>query len=802
MRDWYLTQDDPLALRLAADARFSPTDYADDQIWELSLAGGEPPALALRTTYGLRACEMRLFPLFGEGDRVVSQPADFVFTPAVRAFYPNYLRVTFEPLPAIAVTAHYWVPDSHTVAGQFTLVNHTAEEGAPRTIRFSLAGALKPLDDPRPLGPAQWDGRAVLEGHTGNLEVVIALDGAAHADQAPFPELTRTLTLPPNQPVYVRWAQAARPQAADALAALAAVFAREWEGEFARVELLNADLLEIETGDRDWDAALALAQTVALRSYVGPTAHLPHPAFVLTRGPDRGYSRRGDGADHVWQWAGQAALEALVNLPQIVNAAPDLARGVVRNWLAAQDEHGFIDGKPGLGGQRQRVLCLPLLASLAWTLYEHTEERAFLEEVYPGLRRFIDIWFTARHDRDGDGVPEWSHTLQAAFDEHPSFARTARWAQGADISTVEAPDLTAYLYRECQSLNQIAQVLGQPPDPALAQRAALLASALEEMWRPETASFHYVDRDSHTVARGELLAEGRGNVSLDLARRFSPAARLVVKAVGPHDARPELVVTFSGRGQRGRARVETLKRSHVAWFFGVGTAVSDKLYAELDRVEVAGLTDDFTVTVAVVDTSRQDQTLLLPLWSGALAADRAEQLVRRTLLDPERYWRPFGIPRCSAQDPAYRADNRDGSGGVWLMWNTLLGEGLVETGYRAEAAELITRLMTGLLHSLRTEKCFREAYNADRLEGLGDRDYVWGVAPVYLFLKTVGVRLISPRRVHLAGRNPFPWPVTVRWKGVTVTKLAARTTVVFPSGRTLSVDGEQPQFVDDSEPAA
>ena len=85
MRDWYLIQDDPLALRLAADARFSPTDYADDQIWELSLAGGEPPALALRTTYGLRACEMRLFPLFGEGDRVVSQPADFVFTPAVRA---------------------------------------------------------------------------------------------------------------------------------------------------------------------------------------------------------------------------------------------------------------------------------------------------------------------------------------------------------------------------------------------------------------------------------------------------------------------------------------------------------------------------------------------------------------------------------------------------------------------------------------------------------------------------------------------------------------------------------------------
>ncbi|MBI4315619.1 MAG: hypothetical protein HY679_06760, partial [Chloroflexi bacterium] len=46
-----LTQADPLALRLAADVRFGPTDYGDDQIWSLSLAGGDPPALALHTTY-------------------------------------------------------------------------------------------------------------------------------------------------------------------------------------------------------------------------------------------------------------------------------------------------------------------------------------------------------------------------------------------------------------------------------------------------------------------------------------------------------------------------------------------------------------------------------------------------------------------------------------------------------------------------------------------------------------------------------------------------------------------------------
>jgi hypothetical protein len=43
----------------------------------------------------------------------------------------------------------------------------------------------------------------------------------------------------------------------------------------------------------------------------------------------------------------------------------------------------------------------------------------------------------------------------------------------------------------------------------------------------------------------------------------------------------------------------------------------------------------------------------------------------------------------AARDAAYAPDNRDGSGGVWLMWNTMLGEGLIEYGYRAEAPRQI-----------------------------------------------------------------------------------------------------------------
>ena len=105
---------------------------------------------------------------------------------------------------------------------------------------------------------------------------------------------------------------------------------------------------------------------------------------------------------------------------------------------------------------------------------------------------------------------------------------------------------------------------------------------------------------------------------------------------------------------------------------------------------------------------------------------------------------------------------------------------------------MIEKIMRGMIFTLKEEKAFREAYNSDQLEGLGERDYLWGIAPVHLFLRTLGVRIISEKKVWLRGRNPFPFPVTVRWNGVTVTKGEKTTVVKFASGfeRVVSEEGE------------
>ena len=86
MKNWNLTASDPGAYILAADARCGPTDYVNDQIWDLHLEGSEPPSLAMRTTFGLRARSLRLFPRFVEGDTSIEDPLIFNTPPVVKQF--------------------------------------------------------------------------------------------------------------------------------------------------------------------------------------------------------------------------------------------------------------------------------------------------------------------------------------------------------------------------------------------------------------------------------------------------------------------------------------------------------------------------------------------------------------------------------------------------------------------------------------------------------------------------------------------------------------------------------------------
>lgn len=785
MREWNLGSGDPLCLTLAADARLSTPDYTNDHIWELEMGGGEPAALSLRTTYGLRARSMRIFLSFSENGKTISDPASFAIPPRVTAFYANFLILKFSPFKDIEVTAKYWAPDSQTLSGRLTIVNHTT---AQRKIGLDLCGKLSPLDG-KSFTIIQTQAVHVLSGSTSGLSPVIFLTGGPEPGSESHPSLRLNLDLGPGAKRRFTWAQAALAEQAESFEAARKAAARPWDAEQARIELTNeSQTVEIHTGDTQWDAALAFSQQAALRLFFSGNDNLPQPSFVLARQKDHGFSPKGDGSDYPPIWSGQPPLEAYY-LANLLPGAPELNQGLLKNFLSSQTDDGTIDAKPGLAGQRSKMISAPLLSALAWNLYQTSGDDEFLIDVYPRLLKFFWAWFSPKHDRNNDNLPEWTHPLQTGFEDHPLFSGWHPWSRGLDISTVHSPALLAALYRESQCLVKMAEHVGRSGDVAVLKiQADTLLAGTQKCWDARRAIYRYVDRDTQLAQRSKLLFRQNGEGTIKLKETFNKPVRLFIEVTtkGQTARRPEVIVsefvTKLGNG-------ETLSPLDFQWRNGGAVATSQKVYSKIGKIIVRGVNKEDKVVVRTVGLRSEDQTQLLPLWAEMMSKQQAQVMIGRTLLNAERFDRPFGIPACPSV-PRKAAEPICLS--VHLPWNQLIVEGLLAYGFRSEATRLFVHLMNAVLQNLKDNNAFYQYYNAEVGTGIGERNALSGLAPVGLFLKILGVQIYSPTRVRLEGQNPFPWTVRVKYRRLTVKRYADRSEVIFPNGKQVEVTDNVP----------
>ncbi|MFQ5943412.1 MAG: hypothetical protein ACE5JF_07655 [Anaerolineales bacterium] len=787
MREWGLTAEAPLTLRIAADARMTVPNYVDDQIWELRLGGGAPPALALETTYGLRAGSMRIFPGFRLDQETWIDPLDFHSPPTMRSILPNYIRLTFEPSVNLSATAEYWVKESNLLAGRLVLYNGGSHALQPETL---MHAQLRPDENSQTMTSVSHQGAVVLQGSAGPLAPLLFLSGGSRAAIAPYPALSVQSVLDPGESESFIWVHAACGELQESFTQTREFMSIKWDAEIARVEQANAGLVEVETGNPDWDIALAMAQTSSIAAFVGPTRHLPHASIVQDRSPGQGYSAYPDGRDYDPGWDGVAVPDAYVTILQILPSAPELAQGLLLNYLACQAPDGTIDAKPGLGGQRGGMQCAPLLANIAWQIYLSTEDREFLSEVYPRLLAFFDTWFQEAQDKDQDGFPEWHSAAQSGFDDWPAYGRIQRWGQGLDIALAETPDLSSYLYREIEALVEIGQVLGQTErETDLNSRQMLMREVIERTWSDKESCYLAQDRDLDLTVVGSRLGTGQGDTLIEVGLEFEPPVRVLIRVQDEEKAREGIKISVRGRATKGRKRVHRLNGADLLWVDGFATLTSEATFTRIEQVEVQGLDKNSKTEVRIADFSRPDHTGLLPLWAGVPDNDRANQLIKQAITNERRYWREFGMPNWPADGLAYRHAS------VQIRPNLMVGESLVNHGYLDEAVELIEHVMKACIHSLREDRAFREAYYPDQPGGQGKLGHSSGVAPLSLFLHVLGVRLISPYKIALRGHNAFSWPVHLSWRGVRIEWNEEEAIVEFPDGGQVKVQGKSVQIV-------
>ncbi len=792
--DVLIPADGPYSLRLAADVRMGPTDYVDDQIWHLRLGGGDPDAIAITSRFGRRIRSMQVFPGFTWAGRSVTSPEYFEGAPMIRKSFPNYAMIECNPFEDLQVIAEYWVSDSHNLAGRISVQNQGM---TTKGFQLNLFALLRSGGGSQAMEKVTLRGANVLQGKIGDLTPVLFIEGGATTQPAAYPALTVGQNLEPNESRSWSWSLSNEKNLERSFEKARETVDTNWDGEVAQIHLANARWVIVESGNPDWDSAFRMSQKVALGSMIGPTPRLPFPSPVLSRNPDQGYSPAGDGKEYGTSWAGQEAIPSYIAMKQLLYSNPELAMGVVKNFLYTGSVDGVVDWKPGLGGQRSGMLCVPILAGLSWELYERTEDSVFLRTVYPQLLDFFQSWFEGSYDRDQDGHPEWSHALQAGFEDWSTFDRWTLSGGGFDISKAETPDLLTLLVRECRALILMAETLSMEADlGSLNKQQEELLASFERLWNAEMGAFQQIDRDLHTSNPGELIASESGSFDLKPNRSFEQPIRLMIRVTGPERESKDLKVRLEGRGPRGGKRVETLRARDFQWYWEFGTVTSDLTTDKIDRIHVQGVDDRYSIEVWAPDLTCSDSASLLPIWSLDLESQRAAQIIEQTLLNPDRFYRNYGIPSLSADDEVYAPSERMGPGRILPFHHLLICEGLLEQGYVAESVDFLTRYMNAIVQTLKKEHGFRERYDPETGEGSGDLDHLCGLAPLDLFLKSLGIYLISPRKVQVQVGNPYPWPVTIHWQGLKIQSTPVSVIVTFPDGQIVIVKDENPQILE------
>ncbi|MEM7104319.1 MAG: trehalase family glycosidase [Bacteroidota bacterium] len=172
-----------------------------------------------------------------------------------------------------------------------------------------------------------------------------------------------------------------------------------------------------------------------------------------------------------WSW------DSWKHAAAVVHFDPQLAKNQIRSMFDHQDEMGMIVDvfyrDTTIENHNWRDTKPPLSAWAVWKIYKQTQDKAFLEEMYPKITKYHNWWYQYR-DHDQNGLCEFGSTDGTVV--------AAKWESGMDNAVrfdevtilknnddgwsldQESVDLNAYLFAEKQWLGQMAEVLGKPEE--------------------------------------------------------------------------------------------------------------------------------------------------------------------------------------------------------------------------------------------------------------------------------------------------------------------------------------------------
>ncbi len=546
--------------------------------------------------------------------------------------------------------------------------------------------------------------------------------------------------------------------------------------------------IRVHTGNAGWDQAFSYAQVLA-QTHWNANQHSSKSFFLRSRLPDDGIPDR-----HEQSHLDDLTLLEAAHLTQVLLPARKEQYSVLlRNLLARQTETGEIFSPLNHIAFSKPFHDCPLLAQLFLLSYEIDGNMDQLISVFPSLSKYIDTWLPGSYDPDKDRTPALEDPRQLQLDTGLfNFDIWEESGQGLDIQFAESPALLTMLFLETTALSRMAGILGDKPSKKKYKSLSrILFTQTQAAWDEHLSTFTYLDIESHRLPSRELYYPGRVQEELNIGKTFFQPQRLQLHLTARDEHTRVCTIRFNGDDAAGEPIQEIIKSSQIRWVMGRAHLTTGNLFKSIQSISIDGLKPDDRYLLETADFSQPDITCLLPIRSGDIDEDRITSLLEKHF-NPAEARTTFGIPE-TWQVQHELPQNLIIQSNV--LWNTLIIQGLVRSGFTDQAVSLFTQLMSAITSGLRYYGGFFPFYNSKDGRPAGARNALAGLAPLNLFLELAGIRIFSPLRIAVWGHNPFPWPVEIHWQGLSIRRDGTQTNVTFPDGTIFSGSTEKPLVI-------
>jgi glucosidase len=205
----------------------------------------------------------------------------------------------------------------------------------------------------------------------------------------------------------------------------------------------------------------------------------------------------------VWYFNGFWAWDSWKHAVGVVNFNPELAKNQMRVMLARQDKYGMIPDVIYADSTEDnwRDTKPPLAAWAVWRIFEETNDKDFLEEMYSKLIKY-HVWWYINRDHDQNGLCEYGGTdhelvsamWESGMDDAVRFDNAVMLKNNDRAWSInqESVDLNSYLYAEKQYLSKIANVLFNKEDAnKFLSEANKLKTLINQKMFDEKNGFYY-----------------------------------------------------------------------------------------------------------------------------------------------------------------------------------------------------------------------------------------------------------------------------------------------------------------------